>query len=81
MISEIACECSRCLEEYTETVQIALEEKFFDQADVATVATIVSPASPEENSTYIDRRHVVDLGEAVKQYCALSLPINPCVVK
>ena len=74
--AEVVCECVRCLDEYRQPVRMALEEEFLPQVDVTTGARLANPTSSDENF-YIDHDHVLNLTEAVRQYCTLSLPMKP----
>ena len=62
--SDVACVCSRCVEEYRQPVRLTFEEEAFPLAD-------------DGEGPSIDENHTLDLTEAVTQYAALSLPMKP----
>jgi uncharacterized protein len=71
--SEVPCVCSRCLEDYRQSVHIGIEEEFFSLTDSAAGRA----AYGQVESYRIDQDHILDLAEAVRQYLALGLPMKP----
>lgn len=67
--------CSRCLQPVEVPVQVDIEEEFFASVDPATGVRLPAPDDPE--SFRIDVKHTLDLEEAVRQYWAASLPMQP----
>lgn len=67
--------CSRCLEELTLPLALEIEEEFFTPAD--PTASVESPAPRDPDAFLIDSRNVLDIGEAVSQYWAGSLSMQP----
>ncbi|GIV98327.1 MAG: hypothetical protein KatS3mg057_2984 [Herpetosiphonaceae bacterium] len=67
--------CGRCLIEYDEQIRAEFEEEFFSTVHV----TLGTPLpKPEENDVFlIDENHLLDLGEAIREYALLALPIAP----
>jgi uncharacterized protein len=67
--------CSRCLEAYVDPLAIDFAEEYIPVIDVNTGA----PTNiPHESYAYrIDERHELDLGEAVREYGLLALPMKP----
>ena len=73
--SYLACDCSRCLEEYNQSVHLEVEEEFLPIYDVVTGKRLVHDTENSEDF-YIDRSLVLNLTEAVRQYASLSLPMK-----
>jgi len=67
--------CSRCLEAFSCPLDFAVEEEFVRVADMSDGASISSREQPEEFT--IDDRNTVDLGELIRQYVLLNLPMKP----
>ena len=63
---EVELQCSRCLNVFLHPMSFGIEEEFL-------------PASPSDQSTdvTIDNNHVLDLGEIIRQYTLLTLPMKP----
>ncbi|MBI2886641.1 MAG: DUF177 domain-containing protein [Chloroflexi bacterium] len=71
----IPAQCSRCLEEFAEPLELAIEEEYFPLTDVFTGAPL---EVLEDAGTFtISARHILDLLEAVRQAILLSEPIQP----
>lgn len=67
--------CSRCLRELDLPLRIAIEEEFVASVDAETGAGLPAPEDPEVFR--IDAQHTLDLEEAVRQYWAAALPMQP----
>ena len=74
--SQVVCTCSRCLKEYEQPIHMTIEEEYLPLVDIHTGARL-PPANHGEESFYIDHDHSLDLGEAARQYSALSTPMKP----
>ena len=70
--TEAASTCSRCLEKYSQSIHVIVEEEFFSPAGSPTVSGL----DVGEESFRIDHNHILDLGEPVRQYVALSAPMK-----
>jgi uncharacterized protein len=71
----IVIECVRCLADFAQPVEVSFDEEYH-----ATVhPTTGSPLpDPEEADTFrINSNHLLDLGDAVREYALLALPIAP----
>ena len=68
------CTCSRCLARFAQPVQFELAEEFYPTVDTLTGARL---APPEEGTSTISPRHILDLGEAVRQCALLNAPMKP----
>jgi uncharacterized protein len=77
--TDIKLACSRCLRQFNQNLHLDFEEEFFPTVDVATGAPL---PPPEETSTFtIDKNHILDLTEAVRQYSLLAVPMKPLCSK
>jgi len=72
--TETQCECVRCLSPYQQEVGILLEEEYLPVIDIETGARIVLE---DQDAFVIDDHHMLNLGEAVRQYFLLNLPMQP----
>lgn len=70
-----AASCSRCLRPIDVPVRIEIEEEFYPTVDIRTGAGLPAPTDPD--AFRIDAHHVLDLEEAVRQYWAAALPMQP----
>jgi uncharacterized protein len=71
----VRLECVRSLEEFDQPVEFEFADEFHSVIDVVTAASLPKPY--EEDPFFIDDRHMVDLGEAIREYALLELPMNP----
>lgn len=76
--------CVRCLEEYDQPFEEAFSEQFFQTVDVRTgtgmtpeTATGVGADDEDELRFTIDENHLLDLGESLRQWILLALPMRP----
>ncbi|MBI2854199.1 MAG: DUF177 domain-containing protein [Chloroflexi bacterium] len=67
--------CSRCLCSFSCPVTFDLEEEVFPTIEVFSGAPLPSPE--DRDAFTIDEHHILDLGEAIRQYALLSLPMKP----
>ena len=67
--------CSRCLGELMAPLQLRIREEFLPTVDVVTGLPAEVPDGDEAFT--IDEHHILDLGEAVRQYALLDLPLQP----
>ena len=73
--AEVRLICSRCLEAFPCPMSLIAEEEFLPVADMPDDPALSSPEQPEEFT--IDDRNIVDLGELIRQYVLLNLPMKP----
>jgi len=73
--TQVQIACCRCLEPFTTPVEINFQEEFFPTIDIHTGLPIEAPE--DDKAALIDDSHVLDLGEMVRQYLLLSLPMHP----
>ena len=74
--TDALCICSRCLQEYRQTIRLGVEEEALPLRDLNTGADMRELVDTGE-SMAIDEGHVLDLTEAVGQYAALNVPMQP----
>lgn len=67
--------CIRCLTPAQQRVEIRFTDEFHSRIEVNT--GIPLPKPDEEDPFYIDESHLVDLGEALREYGLLALPMQP----
>jgi len=67
--------CSRCLGSFRCPLKMNLEDEYYPTADVDTGVAIALPDEP--GCFTIDRQHVLDLTDAVRQYALLAIPMKP----
>jgi len=68
-------ECSRCLEQFEYPLKIDIEEEYFLTRDPVTGLALPPPT--EAGAFLINENHILDLGEAVRQYKIMALPMKP----
>jgi uncharacterized protein len=67
--------CVRSLEEFDHQVELDFSDQFHSVIDVMTGASLEKPA--EEDPYFLNELHMADVGEAIREYTLLALPINP----
>jgi len=73
--TEVELVCSRCLKPFPYSLSFSLEEEFLPTIDVSSGLPL---ALPEEAEGFtIDDNHILDLGEVIRQYILLNLPMKP----
>jgi len=73
--AEVELICSRCLNAFLCPISFTAEEEFLPIADVSGDAGVSSAEQSEEFT--IDDKNTIDLGELVRQYVLLNLPMKP----
>lgn len=71
----IVQDCSRCLEDFSYSLELEIDEEYFPEIDVKTGRH--APAPSEWEGFYIPDDHTLDLGEAVRQSALSILPLKP----
>jgi uncharacterized protein len=75
IIVRIELTCSRCLNTFLCPVSSNIEEEFLSEVYVPGA---LPDYSLEESSGFVvDSDHLLDLGEAIRQYTLLNLPMKP----
>lgn len=67
--------CSRCLETFQHCLAFMIEEEFL--SIVNTDGGAVDSSGEESDELTIDDRNILDLGELIRQYTLLTLPMKP----
>ncbi len=71
----VAQDCSRCLTDFGQTLELELDEEYFPEIDVRTGRWNLPPEDWE--GLYIGADHILDLGEATRQSALAVLPLKP----
>jgi len=66
--------CTRCLNPAQQQVDIQFHDQFHSKIEVNTGAPLPKP--DEEDPFFIDENHLLDLGEAIREYALLELPMQ-----
>ena len=72
---EVRLACSRCLNTFSCPLGFTAEEEFLPTIDVSSGLALSLEEESEEFT--IDSNHILDLGELIRQYSLLSLPMKP----
>jgi len=67
--------CMRCLNPSTQAITVQFRDEFHSKIEVNT--GIPLPKPEEEDPFYITENHLVDLGEAIREYALIELPMQP----
>jgi len=68
-------ECSRCLNPVRTPLHVQFEEEYFPTVDVLTGGALPAPAEPDP--FLIDRNHILDLEDAIREYTLAIKPMQP----
>jgi uncharacterized protein len=71
----LEAECSRCLTAFGYPRRVNIEEVFYQQVDVHTGTPIETEA--DTDNFFIDRKHTIDISEAVRQYEVMAAEMQP----
>ncbi len=71
----LEADCSRCLASFGYRRRVPIEEVFYQQVDVHTGARMDTEA--DTDSFLIDKRHTIDISEAVRQYEEMAAEMQP----
>ena len=75
LTTAIPLECGFCLESFDLPLVLSLEEEFFPIIDVSSGLPVGVPT--ETGPFLIDKHHILDISEAVRQAIVLTTPISP----
>jgi uncharacterized protein len=67
--------CVRSLEEFDYELELDVYDELHSVVDVMTGAPMHRP--PEEDPFFLDELHMADIGEVLREYALLTLPLNP----
>jgi len=73
--AEVEVTCSRCLSLFGCPLTLNIEEEYFPTTDVVSGASL--PLSEEPGCFTIDKYHILDLTEAIRQYALMIIPMKP----
>jgi len=73
--AEVKLVCSRCLDAFSCPISFTAEEEFLPMSDVSDDSALSSLRQSEEFA--IDDKNIIDLGELIRQYVLLNLPMKP----
>ena len=73
--TEVKLACSRCLDTFSWPISFTAEEEFLPISDVSDDSALCSPEQSGEFT--IDDNNILDLGELIRQYVLLNLPMKP----
>lgn len=72
---KIQLECGRCLAELSQPLDFPFSEEFYQTVAVNTGAALPKPEEPDV--FLIDETHKLDLGDAMREYALLNVPMTP----
>jgi uncharacterized protein len=75
--AEVEMRCSRCLAEFTAPVSAPIEEMFLQTHDVTSGLPMRREDEDDADALTIDRNHIVNLAEPIRQTLLVSLPLQP----
>jgi len=75
LTAEVKLICSRCLDTFLFPISFTAEEEFLPISDVSGDSALSLPEQSEEFT--IDDKNTLDLGELIRQYTLLNLPMKP----
>jgi uncharacterized protein len=73
--AEVKLVCSRCLDTFLCPISFTAEEEFLPICDMA--GDVVLSLLEQSEEFIIDNKNIVDLGELIRQYILLNLPMKP----
>lgn len=71
----VELECSRCLTKFEHPLSLDFSEEYYQTVNVTTGVQL--PAPDEDEVFLIDETHLLDLGDAMREYVLLNLPPAP----
>ena len=69
-------ECGRCLDEYTQRIDLTIDEEAVPKLDPVTGVGLLTDDGMEQRLV-IDKEQILHLTESTRQYIALGLPMQP----
>ncbi len=73
--TEVQLTCSRCLGLFVYPLTLDIEEEYCPTTDISSGAPL--PLPDESGCFTIDKHHIIDLIEAIRQYMLLATPMKP----
>ena len=74
--ADVINQCGRCLESFSQSVHMDIEEEYFPSHDPAT-GLREHPEGADKDTLYIDENQMLDLTPMVQEYASLDLPMKP----
>ncbi len=71
----VMMECIRCLTETPQPIEVRFDDEFHSKIEVNTGGPLPKPE--EDDPFFIEDNHMIDLGEAIREYALLELPMQP----
>ncbi|MFD3164255.1 MULTISPECIES: YceD family protein [Herpetosiphon] len=75
MSGNVTVECVRCLSDFSQPVEFDFAEEYFATVHATTGAPLPEPEEPDVFK--INGNHLLDLGDAAREYTLINLPIAP----
>jgi uncharacterized protein len=75
LTAEVKLICSRCLDAFLCHISFTAEEEFLPISDTSGDLALSLPEQSEEFT--INDKNILDLGELIRQYVLLNLPMKP----
>ena len=72
--TEVEASCSRCLAPSKYSINVNIDEEYFPTTDVFSGAPLT--ISSEPGCFTIDKYHILDLTEAIRQYALMEMPLK-----
>jgi uncharacterized protein len=69
--------CVRCLREYDQPFTVAFDEEYRQVVDVRTGLGLGPEPADDEEASFIDENHELDLREPLRQEILIALPMRP----
>src|SRR5712691_8471930 len=73
--ASVTIECSRCLEDVHAEIASELDEEFYPSTDIRTGMPL--DVANNEDRSFIDEHHEIDLDEILRQDILTNLPLRP----
>jgi uncharacterized protein len=67
--------CVRCLTEYQQPIAVNFDEEFHSKIHVTLGTPLPKPEA--DDAFMIDENHLLDVGDAIREYALLELPLAP----
>lgn len=71
----VETQCIRCLAPANAPVEISFRDEFHSVVEVNTGAALPKP--DEDDPFFISESHLLDLGEALREYALIAMPMQP----
>jgi uncharacterized protein len=69
--------CARCLREYEQPFEVVFDEEYRQTVDVRTGLGLGPEPADDEEASFIDENHELDLREPLRQEILIALPMRP----